>query len=148
MDERLTYSRFRVYHADPADLDAAPHETWPFNPTARYRFHEIADEPACQILYEDYLPGGDDPVWTVWTNDLHVVLSGRAEVTCWQPPLFRDAIRAVVGQGPIYLMPRGSRVRWRVLGDEPFRHFAVDFPNPGYTMAEGAGPGDDRRTAS
>jgi hypothetical protein len=31
-------------------------------------------------------------------------------------------------------MPRGCHVKWRVLGDKPFRHLCICIPNPGYPV--------------
>ena len=72
--------------------------------------------------------------WTVWQDQIDVVLEGRAEITYWQPPDQAEAV-TVVAQAPcVYLLPRGTRVVWKVLGDAPYRHFSIDFPNPGFSV--------------
>ena len=42
--------------------------------------------------------------------------------------------KVVAEPGSIYLLPRGCRVIWRVLSDEPFRHLCITYPNPSYPI--------------
>ncbi len=42
--------------------------------------------------------------------------------------------KIIAEAGSIYLLPRGARIVWRVLSDEPFRHLCICVPNPGYPV--------------
>ena len=86
-----------------------------------------------QVNFEDFLPG-PDIVWSMFHDEVQYVTSGRAEITFHLPPLMQETGTAIAGPGSIYLLPRGARIRWRVLGGEPFRHLCVCIPNPGYPI--------------
>ena len=98
------------------------------------------DEPACQINWEDWLPG-PDIWWSMNHDEVHVVTKGRAEVEYWQAPLLQEHGLVIAEVGDVYYLPRGARIRWRVLGDEPFRHLCICYPNPGYPIPVAASLG-------
>jgi hypothetical protein len=131
MLQRLVYSKFRVYRVNPADIDKAPIQPYPFCEPSTYRICTVIDEPATQIVYEDWFKG-QDVMWWAWTDAIHFVLQGKAEVTVWQPPDLTEKFVEVVEPPCVYLIPRGARVQWKVLSDEPFRKLVADIPNPGF----------------
>jgi hypothetical protein len=130
----LMYSRFRLWDIIPADLDTEPYGPFPFGDGAVSRAVGTGiDEPACQIVYEDFV-AGPPYQWTVWQDQIDVVTDGRAEITYWEPP-DQATPTTIVAQAPcVYLLPRGTRVVWKVVSDGPFRHFSIDFPNPGFSV--------------
>jgi hypothetical protein len=131
MLQRLVYSKFQLYQVDPKDLDDAPIEPYPFCEPSTFRIVTVIDEPATQVVYEDWFKG-QDVQWTTWTDAIHFVLQGKAEITLWQPPDLQEKIVAIAEAPCVYLIPRGARVQWRVLSDEPFRKLVADVPNPGF----------------
>jgi hypothetical protein len=131
----LQYSRFCYYKVDPADLDSLPPSPEPLlGEGCLSRVAGIGiDEPACQVCYEDYFPGGEYH-WTTWIDQVDVVTEGKAEITILQPPELEQSVTVIAEAPCIYLLPRGARVIWRVLGDQVFRHFSIDIPNPGFPL--------------
>lgn len=130
----IPYSRFRMYTVVDRDLDDAPACEFPFVPGSKFKAVNCGiDEPAVQVNFEDFLPG-PDIVWSMFHDEVQYVVSGRAEITFHLPPLMQEHGKVVAGPGSIYLLPRGARIVWRVLGDEPFRHLCICIPNPGYPI--------------
>ncbi|MDQ3696303.1 MAG: cupin domain-containing protein [Chloroflexota bacterium] len=75
---------------------------------------------------------GHDVQWITWTDAIHFVLQGEAEITYWEPPVLSER-RTVTATAPrVYLVPRGTRSQWRLLSDEPFRKLVADVPNRGF----------------
>jgi len=66
---------------------------------------------------------------------VHFVVSGRAEITYWDPPNWEEENTVIAKPGSLYLAPRGCRAKWRVLSDEPFRRVVLDIPHPGYNLS-------------
>lgn len=128
----LVYSRFQLYRIDDADLDAVTPEPVGILGGGLQRMVGIGiDEPACQMVMEDFFPGSEYH-WTTWQDQVDFVTSGSAEITCLLPPALEEKV-VVVAEAPcVYLIPRGARITWKPLGDRPFRHISVDFPNPGF----------------
>ena len=134
--DRLEYSKFQMYKANDGDMDTADIFQFPFVEGSQFRAVNTGiDEPSVQINYEDFLPGPEIP-WSLFHDEVQYVVSGSAEIEYWLPPLMQETGKVVAEPGCIYLLPRGCRVIWRVLGDEPFRHLCVCFPNPGYPIAK------------
>jgi hypothetical protein len=132
--DRLVYGKFRIYHPNDGDLDNAPDYEFPFIKGSRFRAVNCAiDEPACQINYEDFYKG-PDITWSMFHDEVQVVVSGRCEIEYWLPPLMIEHGKAIAEPRSIYYLPRGCRVLWRVLSDEPFRHLCITYPNPGYPI--------------
>jgi ethanolamine utilization protein EutQ (cupin superfamily) len=67
-------------------------------------------------------------------DEVHYVTKGRAEITFHLAPLMIETGKIIAEAGSIYLLPRGARIVWRVLSDEPFRHLCICVPNPGYPV--------------
>ena len=133
--DKLVYSRFAMYKVDEDDLEQS--ETFPFPFVEGSQFRAVMcgiDEPSCQVNFEDWLPG-PDITWSMFHDEVQYVIRGRAEIEIWHPPLMQDHVKVVAEPGCIYLLPRGARVLWRVLGDEPFRHLCICYPNPGYPVS-------------
>lgn len=143
--DRIVYSKFGIYHPKDSDLDEAPDYQFPFIEGSRFRAVNTGiDEPACQVNFEDFYKG-PDIVWSLFHDEVQVVLKGRAEIEYWLPPLMVEHGRVIAEPGSVYLLPRGCRVIWRVLSDEPFRHLCITYPNPSYPIPVAASV---RRTAS
>ena len=132
--DKIVYSKFRIYHPQDSDLDSAPDLQFPFVEGSRFRAVNTGiDEPACQVNFEDFYKG-PDITWSLFHDEVQVVLKGRAEIEYWLPPLMAEHGKVVAEPGAIYLLPRGCRVVWRVLSDEPFRHLCITYPNPSYPI--------------
>ncbi|MFN3592575.1 MAG: cupin domain-containing protein, partial [Thermaurantiacus sp.] len=132
--DRIQWGKFAVYHGHSGDLDDQPDLTFPFVEGSRFRAANTGiDEPALQVNIEDFYKGVEIP-WTLSHDEAHYVISGECEVEYHLPPLMLDSGKVIVVAGATYYMPRGCRVVWRVLSDEPFRHLCFCFPNPGYPI--------------
>jgi hypothetical protein len=132
MLQPLVYSKFQLIVPDDAALEAAPLEPYPFIPSSKFRIVTLLSEPAMQVVYEDWFKD-NDVEWVYWLDTFHIVVSGSAEITYWDPPDW-DVERTVTARpGSMYLAPRGLRAKWHVTSDEPFRHVVLDIPNGGYT---------------
>ncbi|HYC02170.1 MAG TPA: hypothetical protein VED40_02700 [Azospirillaceae bacterium] len=130
----IVWSKFGIYKVEDSDLETAPDLEFPFHPGSRFRAVNTGiDEPACQINFEDFYPG-QDIVWTLAHDEVQYVTSGRAEIEYHLPPLMLETAKVIAEPGSVYLMPRGCRVVWRVLGDQPFRHLCITYPNPHYPI--------------
>jgi hypothetical protein len=126
------YSKFRIYKIDPNDLEVLEPEPAPLLGGGKSRMCSVGvDEPSCQIVFEDFFPGGVYH-WTMWQDQIDLVTQGKAEITYREPPSL-DKECSVIAEAPcLYLIPRGTRITWRVLGNEIYRHISIDFPNPGF----------------
>lgn len=130
----IPYSRFKLYNVHDADLDAVTPVPFPFVPGSSFRAVNTGiDEPAVQINFEDFLPG-PDIIWSMFHDEVQYVTAGHAQITFHLPPLMQVSGTVIAGPGAIYLLPRGARITWRVLNNQPFRHLCVCVPNPGYPI--------------
>jgi hypothetical protein len=130
----LDYSKVKLYTVVDSDLDTAPTYEFPFIAGSKFKAVNTGiDEPAVQVNFEDFFPG-PDIVWSMFHDEVQYVTSDRAEITFHLPPLMMETGKVLAGPGSIYLLPRGARIVWRVLGNEPFRHLCVCIPNPGYPI--------------
>ena len=134
MLQRMVYSKFQL--VDPARaaevIETATMEPFPFRPESRFRIVTLMNEPASQVVLEDWFK--DNPIeWVYFVDAFHIVLSGRARITYWNPPDWPEERTVVAEPGMMYLTPRGSHVKWEILSDEPFRHVVLDIPNAGYS---------------
>jgi mannose-6-phosphate isomerase-like protein (cupin superfamily) len=134
MLQRMVYSKFRL--SDPARaaeaIEQATMEPFPLKPESRFRIVTLMNEPACQVVLEDWFK--DNPIeWVYFVDAFHIVLSGRAEITFRDPPDWPEERTVIAEPGMMYLTPRGSHVKWRILSEEPFRHVVLDIPNAGYS---------------
>ncbi|KKW91298.1 MULTISPECIES: cupin domain-containing protein [Sphingobium] len=136
--DAISWGKFGLYNCRDSDLDEAPDLEFPFAAGSRFRAVNTGiDEPACQINYEDFFKGVDI-VWTLAHDEVQYVVSGRAEIEYHLPPLMLETGKVVAEAGSVYFLPRGCRVVWRVLSDEPFRHLCITYPNPGYPISVAA----------
>lgn len=133
MLQPLVYSKFQLVTPDADALEAAPLEPFPTVPSSKFRIVTLMNEPAMQAVYEDWFKD-NDVEWTYWLDTVHFVVSGRAAITYWDPPNWEEEKTALAEPGSFYLAPRGCRVKWRVLSDEPFRRVVLDIPHPGYDL--------------
>ena len=131
MLRRLEYSKFQLYNINPEDIENAPLQPYPFCEPSKFRIMTVIDEPAAQIVYEDWYKDNDTQ-WSAWTDEIHFVLQGKAEITIWEPPDLANKITAIAEAPCVYLIPIGARIQWHILSDEPFRHIVADIPNPGF----------------
>jgi mannose-6-phosphate isomerase-like protein (cupin superfamily) len=134
MLQRMVYSKFQL--VDPARaaevIETAAMEPFPFRPESRFRIVTLMNEPASQVVLEDWFKG--NPIeWVYFVDAFHIVISGRARITYQNPPDWPEARTVVAEPGMMYLTPRGSHVKWEILSDEPFRHVVLDIPNAGYS---------------
>jgi hypothetical protein len=128
----ITWSKFRIYDVKDSDLDESPARAFPHVPGALYKaVNGGIKEPACQVNFEDFFPGPAIE-WFMSHDEVHYVTSGEAEIVAFAPPLHKEETRVIARAGSVYLLPRGLRVTWRVLGEAPFRHVCICFPDPGY----------------
>jgi hypothetical protein len=134
----IVYSDFRLYRIDPSDLDGIEPGPMPLLGDGLWRMCGVGiNEPAVQVVYEDFFPGHVYS-WTTWLDQIDFVTEGQAEITVLLPPAL-DVTRTFLAQAPcIYLIPRGTRITWKPFGEGPYRHFSFDIPNPGFPVEDGA----------
>lgn len=129
----LTHSSFRYYKYEPRDLDDLDAEPVEMLGGGLQRMALAVDEPALQVVIEDFFPGAEYR-WTTFLDQVDWVVEGRCEITVEEPPDYERS-QTIIAEAPsLYLLPRGTRVIWRPLGERPFRHISFDFPNPGFTV--------------
>lgn len=134
----IVYSRFRHYKIEPSDIEDVAPEPTPFLGGGPSRCVGIGiDEPACQLVLEDFFPGSEYQ-WTTFQDQIDFVTEGSCEIRYLLPPAYEESGTVIVEAPSVYLIPRGTRIVWRPLGDGPFRHISVDFPNPGFPVAQAA----------
>lgn len=133
----IVWSQVRWCLPDPADLEAAPLQDYPFHrePTAKFKIVTYFSEPAVLVAYEDWYKDNDIE-WVLFNETLMFVQSGRAELTYWNPPNWTDRGTVILEPCAVLFLPRGAHVWCRVLSDEPFRRIVVDIPNPGFEFQE------------
>ncbi len=137
-------SSFDAHTIDHAALDRAPLFDLPFNPGVQIRGYSAINQPHCQVIIEDFLPGTEF-WWTFAHDEFQVALSGEMEVEVYLPPLYTEIIRRTIRKGDIFTYPVGARKHVKVTSKEPFRHICFCPPSPNYpfpTLADlkGAGP--------
>jgi len=133
MLQPMVYSKFQLI--DPAHaaefIEQAELVPFPFKPDSTFRIVTLMNAPACQVVLEDWFK--DNPIeWVYWIDGFHIVISGRAEITYRNPPDWPEERTVIAEPGMMYLTPRGSHVKWRILSEKPFRHVVLDIPNAGY----------------
>lgn len=124
-------SRFAVHTVDGAVLDAAPLLALPFHTGVNIRGYSAINQPNCQVIIEDFMPG-DEFDWTFVHDEFQYCISGEMEVEVFLPPLYGEAIKAHITPGTVYTYPLGARKHVKVLGDQPFRHICFCPPSPDY----------------
>ena len=84
-------------------------------------------EPAGHLTLEEFRPG-EDVAWPFWHHEVHVIVSGRAELTVASPPALKTNETFLTEAGDAYMIHRGDVIRFRVMSDEPYRHLCIVIP--------------------
>ena len=124
-------SKFQVYQYEASDMSGADLFDLPFNPGTKIRGYTAFDEPACQVIIEDFMPGTEFQ-WTFTHDEYQYAISGEIEIEVFEPPLYAESTKTTFKAGSVYLFPVGSRMHVKVIGDEPYRHICFCPPSPGY----------------
>lgn len=124
-------SSFDAHTIDNAALDAAPLFDLPFNPGVKIRGYSAINQPNCQVIIEDFLPGSEF-WWTFAHDEFQVALTGEMEVEVYLPPLYTEVIRRTIRAGDIFTYPVGARKHVKVTSSVPFRHICFCPPSPDY----------------
>ena len=88
------------------------------------------DDPACWTGVEDYFPGTVTSRLGYRHSEIHIVLKGKAEVEYATTHGYGDWIKKkfTAEPGDAYFIDLGDQVVFRVLSDEPYRHFCIIIP--------------------
>ena len=97
----------------------------------KVRLRRLINDPAGTVSVEDFLPGSEMR-WAFWHDEIHFVLSGRAEISYTLPPSHTNIRKRITEQGDTYLILNGSRLTFKVLSNEPYRHLCVIMPRYHY----------------
>lgn len=124
-------SGFAKHTVDDAALDGAPLFDLPFNPGVKIRGYSAINEPNCQVIIEDFMPGTEF-TWVFGHDEFQVALTGEMELEVWLPPLYSESVKTRVKAGDIYTYPVGARKHVKVIGTVPFRHICFCPPSPNY----------------
>ncbi|QTH20163.1 hypothetical protein HRJ34_17600 [Rhizorhabdus wittichii] len=124
-------SVFASHDIDHAALDGAPLFDLPFNPGVKIRGYSAINQPNCQVIIEDFMPG-DEFWWTFAHDEIQYALAGEMEVEVYMPPLYSEVERATIRAGTVYSYPVGARKYVKVTSDVPFRHICFCPPSPDY----------------
>ncbi len=121
------YSEFKVFKVDPKAMQPTHIET-------RGVTLDIAvfnDEPGATTGVEDFRPG-DEVEWNFYHDEVQYIIKGKAEITYSLPPVHRKWYKTSAEEGCVYLIPRGARVKFKVIGNDPYRHLFVVMPGGFY----------------
>jgi quercetin dioxygenase-like cupin family protein len=124
-------SGFARHTIDHRALDGAPLFDLPFNPGVKIRGYSAINEPNCQVIVEDFMPGAEF-TWVFAHDEFQVALSGEIELEVWLPPLYAESVKTRIKAGDIYTYPVGARKRVKVVSSVPFRHVCFCPPSPNY----------------
>ena len=129
------YSVFGHHEIDEKALDNAPLMDLPFNRGVQLRGYSAINQPNCQIIFEDFLPG-QEFWWTVPHDEIQYCISGEADYEVFMAPLYSESVKTRLKAGSVCSLPAGARFHVKVLGDGPFRHLAICPPSPNYPFPE------------
>jgi quercetin dioxygenase-like cupin family protein len=124
-------STFEAHTIDHAAMDTAPLLDLPFSPGVKIRGYSAINQPNCQVIIEDFMPG-DEFWWTFCHDEVQYCLSGEIELTVYLPPLYSEVVKTRVTPGTVYSYPLGARKHLKVVSKEPFRHICFCPPSPNY----------------
>lgn len=127
-------SQFVATRIDLEALEHAPQFEIPFNPGAMLRGYDALRQPTCQIIVEDWMPGGPEFTWVFAHDEYQYGISGEVEIEVHLQPLYGESVKTTLGAGSLYIFPVGARMKVRVLGDQPYRHICFCPPNPDYAF--------------
>jgi quercetin dioxygenase-like cupin family protein len=128
------YSKFEAHTIDNATLEACPMLPLPFNPGVAIRGYSAINQPNCQVIIEDFMPG-DEFWWTFPHDEFQYCISGEMELEVFLPPLYSEVVRTRITPGTVFVYPVGARKHVKVVGTEPFRHICFCPPSPNYPFA-------------
>lgn len=134
-------STFEISNLDESAMLAAPLMDLPFNENVQIRGYTAVNQPNCQIIVEDFMPG-QTLEWVFTHDEMQYCLSGEMDLTVWLPPLYQETVTTKVKAGSMYTFPIGARMKLTVTSAEPLRHICFCPPSPNYpfpTLAELAG---------
>jgi quercetin dioxygenase-like cupin family protein len=124
-------SKFAVHSIDHAAMDRAPLFDLPFSPGVKIRGYSATNQPNCQVIIEDFMPGTEF-WWTFAHDEFQYVLSGEMELEVYLPPLYSEVIKRRIKAGDVFTYPVGARKHVKVIGDKPVRHICFCPPSPDY----------------
>ena len=136
-------STFEAQDIDHAALDRAPLLDLPFNPGVQIRGYSAVNQPNCQIIIEDFMPGTHF-VWTFVHDEMQYGLSGAIDIEVFLPPLYAHSVKTRLSAGSVYTFPVGAPMEVTVVSDVPYRHICFCPPSPDYpfpTLADLKGTG-------
>jgi quercetin dioxygenase-like cupin family protein len=125
------YSSFDHHVVDNDAVDASPEIPLPFNEGVTVRGYSAFNQPNCQVIIEDFMPGPEF-AWQFSHDEMQYCISGEAEMEVFMPPLFSETKKVHIRPGSVYSFPVGARMHVKVIGDQPCRHIAFCPPSPNY----------------
>lgn len=89
------------------------------------------DHPSVQMAFEEWRR--EEPSKTSWTftdDEVQYGIKGKAEITYTSPPWHSSESKTtiIVGEGDLYLIPKGTRWTRKVISNEPYLHLCVIIP--------------------
>ena len=103
--------------------------------TERFKVRFLVNDPRATLGYESFAPHSEVN-WSFWHDEVHVITRGTAEVTYTLGPNHRKQVTKTFTAGDTYLIPNGTRARFRVTSDEPYLHVCVIMPRFEYSKDE------------
>ena len=91
----------------------------------------LVSDPAGTCSLEDF-PAGTECNWAFWHDEVHLVISGSAEITYTLPPSHNNMRKQTTKKGDTYLILNGTRATFKVTSKEPYRHYCVIMPRYRY----------------
>lgn len=124
-------SKFEIEYLDEDAMEKAPMLDLPFNENVQLRGYSAVNQPNCQIIVEDFMPG-QTLEWVFTHDEMQYCLSGEMDLTVWMPPLYEEMVETKVRAGAMYTFPVGARMKLTVTSDVPLRHICFCPPTPDY----------------
>ena len=97
----------------------------------RTKLGVLLNEPGAFVCLEDW-PSKAESNWAFWHDEIHIVLGGTADLSYTLPPNHVTVRQRSCQEGDTYLILNGTRARWQVTSDEPYRHLCVVMPRYEY----------------
>ena len=91
----------------------------------------LLNEPGAFVCLEDW-PSGAESNWAFWHDEIHIILGGSADLSYTLPPNHTTVRQRSCREGDVYLIVNGSRAKWQVTSEDPYRHLCVIMPRYGY----------------
>jgi ethanolamine utilization protein EutQ (cupin superfamily) len=117
------YSDFVVQKVDPSTMQPVHFPT----KNLTMLLDTLIDEAGATAGVEAFTPE-DGCEWSYFFDEVQYVLSGSADIEYALAPLYDKWQKTHASAGSMYLIPKGSHVKFKVLGDEPFVHTWVVMP--------------------